>query len=100
MTEQTPKTATTASTHAAPAAPTAPAAQTKLKPLAAIYQKAEYVCTCGRGMSRNEWVKKRDVASGEDLFTGEVIVSCGYPKCPNHGRKIKVKMTSIEAVEA
>jgi len=51
-------------------------------------------------MSRNEWVKKRDVASGEELYTGEVIVSCGYPKCPNHGRRIKVKMQSIEAVEA
>jgi hypothetical protein len=92
MTDQTPKTATTA--------PTAPAAQTKLKPLVAIYQKADYICTCGRGMSRNEWVKKRDVASGEELYTGEVIVSCGYPKCPNHGRRIKVKMQTIEAVEA
>jgi hypothetical protein len=85
MTDQTAKTATTAPAK---------------KPLSPIYQKADYVCTCGRGMSRNEWVKQRDVASGEELFTGEVIVSCGYPKCPNHGRKIKVKMVAIEAVEA
>jgi hypothetical protein len=97
MTDQTPKTATTAPTATTA---TTQAAQTKHKPLVAIYQKADYICTCGRGMSRNEWVKKRDVASGEELYTGEVIVSCGYPKCPNHGRRIKVKMQTIEAVEA
>jgi hypothetical protein len=99
MTDIADTPSTSASGSTAPTKPPAPAAPAK-KPLTAIYQKAEYVCTCGRGMSRNEWVKKRDVASGEELYTGEVIVSCNYPKCPNHGRRIKVMMTELEAVEA
>lgn len=77
----------------------APKAAPAKKSLATIYQKADYICTCGRGMSRNEWIKKRDTATGEDDYTGEVIVSCNWPKCPNHGRKIKVTMIPVAAVE-
>jgi hypothetical protein len=100
MTDQV-KPGTTASTTASPTKPAPTTTSTPAKkPLLPIYAKGDYLCTCGRAMSRTELIKNRDIGTGEENYTGEVIVNCNWPQCSNHGRKIKVQMIEVKATEA
>lgn len=75
-------------------------AQKTPKPLLPIYAKSDYLCTCGRVMSRTQLIKNRDKATSEENYTGEVMVKCNWPKCSNYGRQIKVQMIEVKATEA